>query len=112
MIISIPSIVLISISVIPVRIAAGLLGAQTKGYVACFIAVAATLFASQFAADTVESTFINFVLMLLVTGVLFSVILSASYLKSVVLALLSYSVQVLVGLILVALGLSTALITL
>ena len=97
------AILLVIVALLPVKIAAGLVGARNDSFVACLIAVIVAVLINLLAARLFHY---GGVVSALLTGVAYMLVLETSYLKGVVIALLQVVIAWLFGLLLVALGLA------
>jgi hypothetical protein len=96
------AILLVIVALLPVKIAAGLVGARNDSFGACLIAVIVAVVINTLAARLFH--YGGFVSALL-TGVAYMLVLETTYLKGVLIALLQVVIAWLFGLLLMALGL-------
>lgn len=85
---------IVMVTVVPVMVSARLLGAKNTGFIVCFLAVIGSVLSEHFSHVIIENDFIAGVVTVAVTAVFFSVVLGAKYLQSILIALLSYGVQI------------------
>ncbi|BBB28404.1 hypothetical protein [Neptunomonas japonica] len=79
--------------VYPVKFSAEKLGADNTGFGRCFFAVIASVFIGTFAESVGSSDLIQFVITLAGTAVVFSFLLGAKFVQSIIIALLSTLIQ-------------------
>ena len=102
-------IVLMSfLTVVPIMIASRLLGANNSSFMACLIAVIASVAAEQLCNVVFDNQIASSLLNLVVTSVFFSVILGTTLARSLAIALVAIALQFGFGFVLVALGVSMA----
>ena len=100
-------IVLVLVSLLPVKIAASIVGARRTGFGACLVAVVVALVINSIAARLFHyGGFVS----VLVTGLAYMGVLDTTYLRGVVIAVLQAVVSFLLLLLLGALGFAAALV--
>lgn len=83
----------IMFTVIPVMVAAKILGAERTSFMRCLLVVIASVAAETIASNLVDNEVIAGLIAIAFTGLCISVILGAKYLQSIVIAVLSIGVQ-------------------
>lgn len=102
--------VVIILTVIPVMIAAKLLGAERTSFLSCLLVVIASVAAEKIGSNLVENEVVATVIALAFTALCISLILGAKYLQSIVIAVLSIGVQFGLALVLAGLGLASGVV--
>jgi hypothetical protein len=100
-------LVVVVLTVIPVMIAAKLLGAKNTSFWSCVFAVIASVAAENIAEQVVSNPGFSGLIAVAVTAVCFSLILGAKYIQSVLIALLSIGVQYGIALLVAGMGIAT-----
>ena len=95
------TILLVIVALLPVKIAANLIGARNTGFGACLVAVLVAVVVNLVAGHLVHY---GGLVSVLVTGLVYMGILETTYVKGVLIALLQIVIAWLLKLVLVALG--------
>jgi hypothetical protein len=79
--------------VYPVKFSAEKLGADDTGFIRCLLAVIASVSISAYAGNIVSSSFLHFVISMATTAIVFSVLLGAKFIQSILISLMSTVIQ-------------------
>ncbi|WP_448569513.1 hypothetical protein [Thalassotalea ganghwensis] len=101
----------IVLPVVSIRYVAVNLGAATNSYRACIIATVAVIAADLLASDIFSNSVLAFIVTFVFAGFAFSVIFRVGYKQSVVIAIVSFLVNLVASSILVGLGVTAFGIT-
>jgi len=104
-------LVVVVLTVIPVMIAAKLLGAKNTTFWSCVFAVIASVAAENIAEHVISNPGFAGLLAVATTAVCFSLILGAKYIQSVLIALLSYGVQYGIALLVAGMGIAAGVVS-
>ena len=86
--------VLAVVTVVPVMVAAKMLGASNTGFLSCLFAVIISAFASSYAEGYFDDGILTFVVPWAVTAVVYALILGAGFIQSAFIALLATAIQI------------------
>lgn len=100
-------IVVVVLTVIPVMIAAKLMGAKNTSFGSSLLAVIASVAAENIAQQVISNPGFSGLIAVAITAVCFSLILGAKYIQSILIALLSIGVQYGLALVLAGFGIAT-----
>lgn len=100
--------ILVLLTVIPVMTAAKILKAERSSFWICLLAVIASVASESISSMFIASEGLASLVALTVTAVCFAVILGATFIQSLLIALLSIGVQFVLALLLTTMGLQLA----
>ena len=89
--------ILIVVTVIPVMIAASVMGARNTGFWSCVIAVIGSVFASRIAEMYIHNHYASLAVSFVLTAMIFSLVLGAKFTQSALISILSVVIQALVA---------------
>ncbi len=84
---------MVGITVIPVMVAAKLIGAENSGFWTCFFAVILSSITGSLCETLISNELLAGMSVFVITAIAFSVVLGASFLQSVVISLVAVALQ-------------------
>ena len=97
--------IVVILTVIPVMIAAKMLKANRSSFWICLLAVIASVASDHLSSMFIANDGIAYLVALAITALCFSAILGASFIQSLVIALVSIGIQFVIALLLAVMGL-------
>ncbi len=99
-------LIVILVTVFPVMISARALKARNTGFWICLLAVICSSLVGGFVSELFSNQFISVVVAFVATAIIYSVVLGAGFVKSLLIALLSIVIQIGIVFIIGTLGLA------